>query len=124
MQVDSLCLILFIQNIQELDQISMESPDLYLSATHYYYRVPFRVLFRVRVSGIFIPPRHRHKVLSAFPQLRKLIREFNRGAQIEDVPVFESPPLHTVRPSAPPDSGITLNPQPAAGIAHALPLFC
>jgi len=37
----------------------------------------------------------------------------------EDVPVFESPPLHTVRPSAPPDSGITLNPQPAADIGHA-----
>jgi len=37
----------------------------------------------------------------------------------EDVPVFESPPLRTVRPSAPPDSGITLNPQPAADIGHA-----
>jgi len=42
----------------------------------------------------------------------------------EDIPVFESPPLHTVYPSAPLDSsGITLNSQPAADTGHALWLF-
>jgi hypothetical protein len=53
-------------------------------------------------------------VFMLFPRIfgcAKILSKISGLHQVEDVPVFESPPLHTVRPSAPPDSGIALNPQ-------------
>jgi hypothetical protein len=69
-----------------------------------------------REAAQFFPPSQSRvssqshpSVIAPFPKMGQFPSKF------EDVPVFESPPLHTVRPSAPPDSGI----EPTTGRRHS-----